>query len=91
MQCHLNAPQLQTHIFSVELLAQDTLGKTSIAFSTIPATGQWLHRRDALVGKSMVTPAQGELEYEVMLESNVTSMAQGHSWMAWMYAGYIFC
>lgn len=50
---------------------KDTLGKTSIAFSTIPATGQWLHRRDALVGKSMVTPAQGELEYEVMIDSNV--------------------
>ena len=59
--------------------SKDTLGKTSIAFSTIPATGQWLHRRDPLVGKSMVTPAQGELEYEVMLDAKV-NLTDGTAW-----------
>lgn len=70
---------IELEVFNSNTFVDDTLGKTSIAFSTIPATGQWLHRRDALVGKSMVTPAQGELEYEVMLESTASSNSRGRS------------
>lgn len=68
---------IELEVFNSNTFVDDTLGKTSIAFSTIPATGQWLHRRDPLVGKSMVTPAQGELQYEVMLDAKASSGRHG--------------
>lgn len=50
------------HVMSINFIyvdAQDSLGKTSIVFSTLKPDGRWLHRRDPLLGKSMVAPAEG--------------------------------
>ena len=47
---------------------KDTLGQASVPLSSVPEN-KWLHRTDALVGKSMVAPAEGSLEYELMLDA----------------------
>ncbi|CAK9035947.1 unnamed protein product [Durusdinium trenchii] len=64
------APKLiELEVFNSNTFVDDSLGKTSIVFSTLKPDGRWLHRRDPLLGKSMVAPAEGELEYEVMLDA----------------------
>ena len=63
-----DAPNLlEMEVFNSNMFVDDTLGKTSLSLSTVQP-GQWVRKVDQLKGSSAVAPAEGELEYEVLVE-----------------------
>ena len=58
---------LELEVFNSNMFVDDTLGKTSLSLNGIP-TGKWVRKKDQLRGSSAVAPAEGELEYEVLIE-----------------------
>ena len=60
---------IELEVFNSNLFVDDTLGKTSLSLNVVPR-GQWVRKADQLRGSSAVAPAEGELEYEVLLEGS---------------------
>ena len=58
---------LELEVFNSNMFVDDTLGKTSLLLNSIPM-GKWVRKQDQLRGSSAVAPAEGELEYEVLIE-----------------------
>ena len=64
-----DANLIELEVFNSNLFVDDTLGKTSISLNAI-RKGQWVRKVDQLRGSSAVAPAEGELEYEVLIEAS---------------------
>lgn len=67
---------LELEVFNSNMFVDDTLGKTSLSLNGIP-TGKWVRKKDQLRGSSAVAPAEGELEYEVLIEGGSEGRGAG--------------
>jgi len=67
---------LELEVFNSNMFVDDTLGKTSLLLNSIPM-GKWVRKQDQLRGSSAVAPAEGELEYEVLIEGGSEGRGAG--------------